>query len=256
MSLLGSFLKRALRAEPAITKPPNAKNISHRFICASRHSKKDFWEHSTLGKSLSNFDDTQNCEFSIAYGFTGNMCSYYNDFLDIENETEVFIFIMDHIGLTDRLWREKLDSALAQFNVVGIRGNNQLAEGQPTWWFDTSAPGSNTLSGSATLETKGGNVESQLGPSPMACKVLEPSFIAVVAKDLFSAEINFDPNMGQSFFALDFCKSAAKAGLSVGTWPIDISDSCALKSPLAGVENWSDYFVKYGDKWSASDTPK
>ena len=256
MSLLGSFFKRALRAEPAITKPLNAKKISHRFICASRRSKKDFWEHSALGKSLAGIGDKEHCEFSIAYDFTGNISSYYNDFLDIENEAAVFIFIMDHIGLTDRLWREKLDSALAQFNIVGIRGNTELAEGQATWWFDTSAPGSNTLSGRATLETIEGSMESQLGPSPMACKVLEPSFIAVIARDIFSAEINFDPNMGQSFFALDFCKSATKAGLSIGTWPIDISDSCALTSPLAGVENWSDYFVKYGEKWSASDMPK
>jgi hypothetical protein len=216
--------------------------------------KESFWAHSALGKSLSECGDMQRCEFSFAYDFTGSMCSYYNDSASSENGELILIFIMDHIGLIDPQWRTKLDAALAQFDVIGIRGNSQLTAGQPTWWFEELTP--DTLSGSATIETMDGSTESRLGPSPLACNVLEPSFIAVRARDLYEAEVDFDPNMGQSFFALDFCRSASHAGLSIGTWPIHISDASALISPLAKVENWSDYFFKYGEKWSASDIPK
>ena len=256
MSLIASFFKGARRTESVAHILPEAKNVSHRFICATRMPEKNFWEHSALGKSLSESEDMQRCEYSFTYNFTGNMCSFYNDSASSENGDLILIFIMDHIGLVDKEWRAKLDAALAQFNVVGIRGNSDLTDGQPTWWFEKLTPDSSTLSGSATIETINGSTESQLGPSPLACKVLEPSFIAVRAKDLYEAEVDFDSNMGQSFFALDFCRSASLAGLSIGTWPIYISDSSALLSPLARVENWSDYFLKYREKWPLSDVPK
>ena len=256
MSLLASFFKGARRAQSSINILPEAKNVSHRFICATRMAEKSFWGNSALGKSLSECDDMQRCEFSFAYDFSGNMCSYYNDSSSYENEDLILIFIMDYIGLMDPSWRTKLDAALAQFNIVGIRGNSDLSDGQPTWWFENLTPGSTTLSGSVSIETTNGSTESQSGPTPLACKVLEPSFIAVRAKDLYEAEVDFDPNMGQSFLALDFCRSASQAGLSIGTWPIHISDASALVSPLAHPENWSDYFLKYRDKWSVSNVPK
>jgi hypothetical protein len=219
-------------------------------------SKESFWEHSALGKSLSECEDMQSCEFSFAYDFTGSICSYYNDSASPENGELILIFIMDHIGLIDPQWRTKLDAALAQFNVVGIRGNSQLTDEQPTWWFENLTPDPSTLLGSASIDTIDGATESQLRPTPLACKVLEPSFIAVRAKDLYDAEVDFDPNMGQSFLALDFCRTASKAGLSIGTWPIHISDASALVSPLVHAENWSDYFLKYREKWSISGVPK
>jgi hypothetical protein len=256
MSLLGSFLKSALRAEPLKTSRFLTNSISHRFICASRLSKEHFWKSSALGMSLTNLGDAQHCEFSIAYEFNGNICSYYNDFFSAEYRDQILIFVMDHIGIVDVNWREKIDAALAQFDIVGIRGNSELSDGQPTWWFEKCSSGSNTLSGSATLETENGVVNSQLGPSPVACRVLEPSFIAVRAKDLYAADIEFDPNMGQSFLALDFCRLCVQAGLSIGTWPIHISDASALVSPLVHAENWSDYFLKYREKWSISGVPK
>ena len=256
MSLIASFFKGTRRTESVANILPKAKNISHRFICATRMPEKNFWEHSALGKSLSESEDTQVCEYSFTYDFTGNMCSFYNDSASSENGDLILIFIMDHIGLIDKAWRAKLDAALVQFNVVGIRGNSQLTDEQPTWWFENLTPNPSTLSGSASINTIDGATESQLGPTPLACKVLEPSFIAVRAKDLYDAEVDFDPNMGQSFLALDFCRSASQAGLSIGTWPIQISDTSALLSPLARVENWSDYFLKYREKWSASDVPK
>jgi len=256
MSLLGSFLKSALRAEPLKTSRFLTNSISHRFICASRLSKEHFWKSSALGISLTNLGDAQHCEFSIAYEFNGNICSYYNDFFSAEYRDQILIFVMDHIGIVDFNWREKIDAALAQFDIVGIRGNSELSDGQPTWWFEKFLVGLNTLSGSATLETENGSIESQLGPSPLACKVLESSFIAVRAKDLYAADIEFDPNMGQSFLALDFCRLCVQAGLSIGTWPIHISDASALVSPLVHAENWSDYFLKYREKWSISGVPK
>ena len=256
MSLLKSLIKSALRADYPKNKPMTATNISHRFICASRLSKEHFWESSALGTSLTNLVDAQHCEFSIAYEFNGNLCSYYNDFLGAEYRDQVLIFVMDHIGVVDFSWHQKLNAALAQFDIVGIRGNSELSDGQPTWWFEKFLVGSNTLSGSATLETENGSIESQLGPSPLACKVLESSFIAVRATDWYAADIEFDPNIGQSFFALDFCRLASQAGLSIGTWPIRISDASALISPSTRVENWSDYFLKYREKWSASVVPK
>jgi hypothetical protein len=256
MSLLASLFKGVRRAKSSTNMLPEATDVAHRFICATRMTEKGFWENSALVKYLSECGDTQRCEFSFAYDFTGNMCAYYNDAASSKNGDLILIFIMDHIGLIDPGWRTKLDAALLQFNVVGIRGNSDLTDGQPMWWLEELKRGSTTLSGSATIETMGGRTESKLGPSPLACKVLEPGFIAVRAKDLYEAEVDFDPNMGQSFLALDFCRSASKAGLSIGTWPIHISDASALVSPLVHAENWSDYFLKYREKWSISGVPK
>jgi hypothetical protein len=89
MSLLGSFLKSALRAEPLKTSRFLTNSISHRFICASRLSKEHFWKSSALGISLTNLGDAQHCEFSIAYEFNGNICSYYNDFFSAEYRDQI-----------------------------------------------------------------------------------------------------------------------------------------------------------------------
>jgi len=256
MSLLRSLVRNALATVSTHTKSKNRTLISHRFICASRLSKSDFWSHSPLGKSLSTLYNSEYCDFSIAYSFKDNICSYYNEFISCADGEQILIFVMDHIGVIDPSWREKLDLALGQFNLVGIRGNSKLTDEQPTWWFETFTSEPNCLSGGARLETVNGYAESNLGYSPLACKVLEPSFIAIRAKNLYNAEIDFDPDMGQSFFALDFCRSAALAGLSIGTWPIHIADACSLITPSNYSENWSDYFLRYRAKWLVSDTSK
>ena len=63
-----------------------------------------------------------------------------------------------------------------------------------------------------------------------------------------SAGVRFDPQFKFHFYDLDFCRSCEKAGLSMGTWPIDIMHA---SGGVFRSDAWNEarelYFRKWGE---------
>jgi GT2 family glycosyltransferase len=87
---------------------------------------------------------------------------------------------------------------------------------------------------------------SYYGPTPAACVLLDGLFLGVNVKRLRQAGVTFDARVRFHCYDLDFCRSAGKAGLKVGTWPLALTHASVgnFASPA-----WRAEAAVYLEKW-------
>ena len=70
---------------------------------------------------------------------------------------------------------------------------------------------------------RAGRGVSWYGPTPSEVKLLDGVLLAAKAATLLDGGVRFDPQFAFHFYDIDFCRTAARAGLRLGTWPIAVT---------------------------------
>ncbi len=144
-----------------------------------------------------------------------------------------------------------MGDSLARYDVVGVAGNRRRVARQPAWLYvdDSFArDDSANLSGSVAHGKLPFGDVSHFGASPLDCELLDVVFLAARRSVLREAGVRFDPQFPFHLYDMDFCRSARKAGLRLGTWPIAITHQSVGKfnSP-AWNAGYRAYLAKWGD---------
>jgi hypothetical protein len=228
-------------------------------ICAvSRLSRTQFVETSLLGRSLRSIPGDQLPRIALlvdngAPNPVTGLSAAYNSFLKSAGNDDFLIFIHDDVFIHDWFLLERLAEAFVHFDVVGVAGNRALDLAQPSWALKFNADLSpagwqdrTKLSGSVGHGDPTAPPVSRYGDAPAACDALDGLFLAVNVRRLRESKVQFDPRFRFNCYDLDFCRTAIKAGLRVGTWPIALTH--ASVGNFAS-QAWKDEAATYLKKW-------
>lgn len=147
------------------------------------------------------------------------LATCYNRVLDERSgRDEIVVFVHDDVTIGDLFIREKLNAAVGAlgFAIVGLAGTSSfhlLLDQRVTKWLQ---PPREALTGAVEHALPGNaNCWSMYGPTPRRCVVLDGLFLAVDRARL--GPVRFDEQFAFHFYDLDFCLTAHRAGLLLGT---------------------------------------
>jgi hypothetical protein len=141
----------------------------------------------------------------------------YNEYLDRFAGTDwIVVLVHSDVTVADVFVREKLNDALATFDVVGLAGSAYFDIGAQTTTYAWPVWPAQYLSGAVEHPTGNGQAAwFNLGPTPRRCVVLDGLFLAVNMRSVGS--VRFDPRFRFHFYDLDFCLTAHRHSLALGT---------------------------------------
>ena len=255
------LLQRTLLGQLLLTKRPLAVGRRIHLVAATRLGESDFWTESALGKCLKTPTARADVVVHIHYANRQGLPTIYNQHIQTCAASDILLFVHDDVIFDDDNWPELVRAGLGQFDVIGVAGNVRLQENQPAWLFKptlTERPSliwdHGFLSGAIFHPVNRQRVKQLYGHMPMPCQVLDGVFMAVDCTYLKRARVRFDEQFAFHFYDMDFCRSAGRAGLSMGTWPITLTH---LSAGAFGSAEWQRCWALYQQKWSpraAADT--
>jgi GT2 family glycosyltransferase len=227
------------------------------IVSATRGNAKSFWETSALGLTLTRLSKDGRVTSRIAVENSEGLPEIYNSRIETEDGAEILVFVHDDVWIDDFFLADRLSDGLARFDVIGVAGNRRRVPGQPSWAFRDRIDGSFVwdrphLSGYIGHgERPFQGYASLLGPTPSRCELLDGLFLAARKSTLRERGVKFDTRFDFHFYDMDFCRGAAAAGLSMGTWPISLTHQSqgSLGSP-----HWLENYRRYLDKWEEPAT--
>ena len=230
------------------------------IISATRQTRDKFFQNTALGKSLLRIGPDSRIIAKIAYENTKGLPEVYNTAIKNADPNSILLFVHDDVWLDDYFIFERISEGLAHFDIIGVAGNKRRVPGQPGWMFldlkFTKDTAPNISGAVAHGQAPFGNI-SRFGPTPTECELIDGVFIATRKQILTQYKLEFDPLFNFHFYDLDFCRSARKLGLSIGTWPIAITHQ---SGGAFGSAPWLAAYKTYVTKWeshsmSMSQTP-
>lgn len=224
-----------------------------RIVSATRLTEKMFWRNSALGRSLKPWLTNADISFDIRFENTTGLSQIYNQHLSDVHCPDVLLFVHDDIWLDDSAWLEKVLLALKRFDVVGVAGNTRILPHQPAWLFSAIVDGkfvwdSGHLSGTVGHGQLQKGQHSVYGATPAYCKLLDGAFVAIRSAEVRRSRVFFDEQFNFHFYDMDFCRSACRAGLSLGTWPVELTHQ---SSGAFGNPGWQAGHELYFKKWKS-----
>jgi hypothetical protein len=221
------------------------------FVAATRLSEAEFWQESPLGIGLKPLLDGTTIFAKINFNNTTGLPSIYNHALKTERDAGILVFLHDDIWLEDINFIEKIRASLQRFDIVGVAGNTRISKYQPAWLFRTVENNKfvwdyGHLSGSVRHGTPGHSEPSVYGPTPVNCELLDGVFLAAKRNILVRSNVLFDESFKFHFYDMDFCRTARRSGLSLGTWPMDIIH---ISAGAFGAPSWLEGHSIYMGKW-------
>jgi GT2 family glycosyltransferase len=227
-----------------------------RLVCATRHTEKDFLQKSALGRSLAAaFSGLPFLELVLYAENRDGLPRVYNRAIrDVQRRSAILVFVHDDVHLLDIFWPEKLTAGLDQYRIVGLAGSSRIVPGQAGWGFVDANCTQDTaeyLSGAVAHGREFPAPVFRFGPVPRACKLLDGLFLAARSETLIANSLWFDESFDFHFYDLDFCRSAAGKGVSMGTCPISVMHE---SEGSFGSEAWRLGYEKYTRKWDDGKT--
>jgi GT2 family glycosyltransferase len=223
-----------------------------RIVVATRLSEKEFWRRSAAGRSLGLWKKDANLEVIVLASNQEGLPAIYNRQIADAVFVGILVFMHDDVWIDDHAFLEKIRVALVRYDVVGVAGNKRLVPGQPAWLFKRGDPvagfeydGPN-LSGQVGHGRPGQCEMSVFGPTPAACELLDGVFLAIRANYVRESKVFFDERFTFDFYDMDFCRTARRAGLLLGTWPINLIHESVGDFASAG---WRRGLEIYRKKW-------
>ena len=219
------------------------------LIAATRLEEAAFWSDTLLGCSLR---QPQHRELLARIQFTNHqpLAVAYNAAIEAAPAGSGLVFCHDDIDLGPEPLGPQLHAALARFDLVGVAGNLRHQRGQIGWWRDPHSGGWDQpfLSGAIRHGTPDRSRLDVFGPAPMPVQLLDGVFLAARADTLRRSGVRFDPCFAFHFYDLDLSRSARRAGLSLGTWPLPLVHASVgkpwgeiwLKSKQAYLRKWEE----------------
>jgi GT2 family glycosyltransferase len=228
------------------------------IISATRLSEREFWERSPLGISLRRIERDKRMVARIAYENKRGLPEVYNSYILAPNQddtiNDILLFIHDDVWIDDYFLVDRLIEGLKTYDIIGIAGNRRIVPNQPGWCFpDLSFVGddrSNLVGSIAHGETPCGKVTvfGAFGRPTAECELLDGVFIAAKKSVLTNKGVLFDPRFKFDFYDLDFCRTARKNGLRLGTLPICLTHN---SKGAFGTAKWQEMYHIYIDKWGS-----
>jgi hypothetical protein len=222
---------------------------STRFVSATRLDERAFWESSALGSSLRALKDPRVIA-DVAFANTAGLPEVYNAAIGRAGPGERLVFLHDDVWLEDADPVAVIEEGLAHYDVIGVAGNVRRQPGQPTWMHRPDLEiDQGFQSGAIRHGAARGGQRVGFGPFPAACELLDGVLLAAKADTLHSAQVRFDPRFSFHFYDLDFSRTSRRAGLTLGTWRVDVTHQSAgggFDSPQWGAA-YEVYAAKWGD---------
>lgn len=205
-----------------------------KLCAASRLSQAAFLETSWLGRSLRHFPKAKlpRLHLVVDNGGAGRMGlpEAYNRTLDKCADEDILVLCHDDVYLHDWLLVDRLQAAMARFDVVGVAGSETPDLSQPSWLMRFDAEGrclgQQAEAGPSGMAGHGDPalpIVSFYGESPAPCVLLDGLLLALDVGKVRASGVRFDPAFEFHCYDTDFCRSAHAAGLRLGTWPLYVT---------------------------------
>jgi len=220
------------------------------IVSATRLSKKEFFAKSALGQSLARLAPNPRLFVAVTFSNKRALPDVYNARLVAPDGQEIVVFMHDDVWIDDYYLFERVLEGLATYDVIGIVGNRRRVPGQASWCFindkqvwDQRANFSGFIAHGARPSGKvtryGDHVSAE-------CELLDGVFLAARRATLVERGVRFDPQFDFNFYDMDFCRTARKAGLRLGTWPICITHQSGGDF---NAKAWGEKYRTYLKKW-------
>jgi tetratricopeptide (TPR) repeat protein len=218
------------------------------IVCDSRVSRSEFLQDTLLGRCPQR-PEHRDYNTAICFGNSDPLAITYNSAIEAAPPGSALVFCHDDLDLGPEPLGTQLQAALARFDLEGVAGNQRHQRSQIAWWLD---PHSGCwdhpfLSGAIRHGTPERSQLNVFGPAPMPVQLLDGVFLAARADTLQRSGVRFDPRFTFHHYDLDLCRSARRAGLSLGTWPLPLLHASGGE-PWG--ETWQECQQAYLRKWS------
>lgn len=254
--------------------PPRPADSDVLVVCASRYGSEEFYAKTLLGQSLRALPESMRPRCLLWSENTGpgreGLPALYNRSLGWSKPGDIVLFVHDDVYLHDPFLAHRLREGLLHYDVVGLAGSRDSDLEQASWCLafdrETLAPRgwqsgerlrlsgavSHLLGSRSTVERAPALTMAEYGPMPARCDLLDGLFLAMRVETVRQAGVLFDTRFDFHLYDLDFCRSATRAGLTLGTWPIAVTHGSGgnFDSP-----EWRAAARQYLDKWAASASP-
>ena len=189
------------------------------FVSSTRYGLIKFYRDTPLGQFLT---PAMHAEIELSNTHYG-LSMIYNDticrVLPQTNDGDIFLFLHDDVSIQDSDLEGKLNTALQKFDIVGLAGTSSLVMGNHVMWH--TSPKEDHSGAVAHPYGVGQIAMKSFGPMPRRCVAIDGLFMAIRAGTLRKhRKVRFDDQFDFYYYDLDFCLTAHKASLTIGTWPI------------------------------------
>jgi hypothetical protein len=222
------------------------------LISATRKSQEEFQSSTALGLSLRRLAGDENLIARIAAANTRGLGTVYNEMLAGVADDSIVAFVHDDVWIDDYFLSERVAEGVQAFDVIGVAGSRGRMPRQPGWCVASEAQSApeveKNMSGRLAHGRQPFGVVSKYGPVPASCELLDGVLLAAKKSVLTRSAVAFDPRFRFHFYDLDFCRTARKNGLTLGTWPICLThESVGAFDSAAWGAAYQTYLQKWGD---------
>lgn len=223
-----------------------------RFVVASRLNRADFFKKTATGQSLLMYKSPLT-ELDLYEKNENGLSRVYNQSIERAiKDPAILVFIHDDVYLTDFFWLTDLKESLLHFDIIGVAGNKRRIPFQPSWAFiDTNLTPDKKINLSGIVGHGNHFPPKNLsiyGAPRQKVKLLDGLLLACHSRTLHYNDIRFDESFDFHFYDMDFCRSAEKAGLTMGTWNFSvIHNSRGNFRSNEWLNSSRKYFEKWGD---------
>jgi predicted O-linked N-acetylglucosamine transferase (SPINDLY family) len=225
-------------------------------VSATRMTEETFWRDSALGQSLQQHmaKDTR-ISAQVAFENRRGLSEIFNARIAQAPDNALLVFVHDDVWLEDANFTENVLAGLSQFDVIGVAGNKRRLPKQPAWAFINTNfvwDDKKHLSGKVGHGQQAYGEVSDYGTVPAACELMDGVFLAAKKSALTEYAVTFDPQFDFHFYDMDFCRTARKAGLTLGTWLVKLTHQSV---GAFGGDLWKKHYQTYLQKWQEDSMP-
>lgn len=225
-----------------------------KLVVATKESEETFFTNTGLGRSL--FQLRTPIDLNVSYNNTEGLSKIYNQAIkNSTNEPSVLVFVHDDVTITDYYWVHRILEGLQHFDIVGVAGNKRINKFSPGWSFkdvEFTYEDNEYLSGAWGHGHKyPADAIFDVGPPRQEVKLLDGLLLASYSETLIKNNVYFDEQFDFHYYDLDFCRTAVKNNLRLGTTDLYVihgkeDTSLGYNDPKC-VQTYQEYIKKWGD---------
>ncbi|QDC44351.1 O-linked N-acetylglucosamine transferase family protein [Methylophilus medardicus] len=222
-------------------------------VSATRMTEEAFWRESALGRSLKrHMQQDPRLLPVVAYENSRGLSEVFNEAIAAAPDQALLVLIHDDVWLDENTFVQSIQQGLTHFDVIGIAGNARVQAGQTGWCFtdlNFTWDDAKYLRGTVAHGQHAFGPASSYGDAAGECQLMDGVFLAAHKQTLLQSGVRFDQQFEFHFYDLDFCRSATKAGLRLGVWPVRMTHQ---SGGAFGTARWRETYLRYRNKWEPS----
>lgn len=223
-----------------------------KLVVATQESENSFLENTNTGKSLKTLETP--IELRLFANNKKGLSTVYNIAIEESiNDDCVLIFAHDDLTITDYYWVSRILESLQFFDIVGLAGNKRIIPFMPGWSFVDTTFKYDDFSNLSGAWGEGNSFPPKeiykVGPPRQQVQLLDGMLLATFNKKLITNNVYFDERFNFHYYDLDFCRTATKNNLTLGT--TDLFVIHGREKPGLGYNdpNCLESYKNYIDKW-------